>query len=125
MTKVSNEEQSNNANVLLCAGVLTEIAIQYEEQWRQVKEVQADLSRRIKDLEERLINEGQRPIYKMLYKPEYGDYREYVELVAKELRRMHACRYVSGSLPCHHNYIQKDTWWKSCTHCGMIAPLGQ
>lgn len=31
----------------------------------------------------------------------------------------------SGPLPCHHNYIQKDTWWKSCTHCGMIAPLGQ
>ena len=32
---------------------------------------------------------------------------------------------VSSSLPCHHNYIQKDTYWKSCTHCGMIAPLGQ
>src|SRR3990167_9556952 len=32
---------------------------------------------------------------------------------------------VSGRLPCYHNYIQKDTWWKSCTHCGMIAPLGQ
>jgi hypothetical protein len=32
---------------------------------------------------------------------------------------------VSGSLPCHHNYIQKDTYWKSCTHCGMIAPLWQ
>lgn len=32
---------------------------------------------------------------------------------------------VSGSLPCHHNYIQKDTYWKSCTHCGMLAPLGQ
>nr|WP_298659820.1 hypothetical protein [uncultured Flavobacterium sp.] len=32
---------------------------------------------------------------------------------------------VSGSLPCHHNFIQKDTYWKSCTHCGMIAPLGQ
>lgn len=31
----------------------------------------------------------------------------------------------SGLLPCHHNYIQKDTYWKSCTHCGMIAPLGQ
>lgn len=26
---------------------------------------------------------------------------------------------------CHHNYIQKDTYWKSCTHCGMLAPLGQ
>lgn len=25
----------------------------------------------------------------------------------------------------HHNFIQKDTYWKSCTHCGMIAPLGQ
>ena len=32
---------------------------------------------------------------------------------------------VSGSLPCYHNFIQKDTYWKSCTHCGMIAPLGQ
>lgn len=32
---------------------------------------------------------------------------------------------VSGSLHCHHNYIQKDTYWKSCTHCGMITPLGQ
>ena len=32
---------------------------------------------------------------------------------------------VRGLLPCHHNYIQKDTYWKSCTHCGMIAPLGQ
>ena len=32
---------------------------------------------------------------------------------------------VSGSLPCHHNYIQKDTYWKSCTHCGMLIPLGQ
>jgi len=88
----SNQETPPIANVLLAAGVLTEIAIQYEEQWMQVKELQADLSRRIKDLEERLINEGQRPIYKMLYKPEYGDYREYVELVAKELRGRNACR---------------------------------
>ena len=32
---------------------------------------------------------------------------------------------VSGALPCHHNFIQKDTYWKSCTHCGMLAPLGQ
>jgi len=31
---------------------------------------------------------------------------------------------VSGSLRCHHNFIQKDTYWKSCTHCGMLAPLG-
>ncbi len=32
---------------------------------------------------------------------------------------------VISSLPCYHNFIQKDTYWKSCTHCGMIAPLGQ
>lgn len=32
---------------------------------------------------------------------------------------------VRGSLPCHHNFIQKDTYWKSCTHCGMLVPLGQ
>lgn len=32
---------------------------------------------------------------------------------------------VGGLLPCHHNFIQKDTYWKSCTHCGMLAPLGQ
>ena len=31
---------------------------------------------------------------------------------------------VSGSLPCHHNFIQINTYWKSCTHCGMLAPFG-
>lgn len=24
---------------------------------------------------------------------------------------------------CHHYYVQKDQYWKSCKHCGMIAPL--
>lgn len=32
---------------------------------------------------------------------------------------------VSGSFPCHHNFIQKDTYWKQCTHCGMLVPLWQ
>lgn len=32
---------------------------------------------------------------------------------------------VIGSLPCQHYFIQKDTYWKSCTHCGMLVPLGQ
>jgi hypothetical protein len=32
---------------------------------------------------------------------------------------------VSGLLPCYHNFIQKDAYWKSCTHCGMLAPLWQ
>jgi len=34
-------------------------------------------------------------------------------------------RNESGFLPCRHHFIQKDTYWKSCTHCGMLAPLGQ
>jgi hypothetical protein len=32
---------------------------------------------------------------------------------------------VSGALPCNHNFVQKDTYWKSCTHCGFLAPLWQ
>ena len=44
-----------------------------------------------------------------------------VEYAIKALRQP----LVSGSLLCHHNFIQKDTYWKSCTHCGMLAPLGQ
>ena len=25
--------------------------------------------------------------------------------------------------PCNHNYIQKDAYWKSCTHCGACTPF--
>lgn len=28
-----------------------------------------------------------------------------------------------GVSRCMHNYIQKDATWKSCTHCGAVAPL--
>lgn len=28
-----------------------------------------------------------------------------------------------ASFPCNHNYIQKDAYWKSCTHCGACAPF--
>lgn len=68
--------------------------------------------------------------------PEY--YREQIRLLVKKLAKDRGeiinrltevknlrIADVSGSLPCHHNYIQKDTYWISCTHCGMIAPLGQ
>lgn len=44
----------------------------------------------------------------------------------KKYRELALCQpLVSGSLLCHHNFIQKDTYWKSCTHCGMLAPIGQ
>jgi len=28
-----------------------------------------------------------------------------------------------GSLSCNHNFIAKDSYWKSCTHCGTIEPI--
>ena len=91
MTKVSNEYQSNNANVLLCAGVVSAIADQYEEQVRLEKLYQQDKREKIKELEQMISNSMNVNIYKKLYKPEYEDYRQYTEEVAKELRRRHAC----------------------------------
>jgi hypothetical protein len=29
----------------------------------------------------------------------------------------------NNTYPCQHNYIQKDEYLKSCTHCGTLAPL--
>ncbi len=26
-------------------------------------------------------------------------------------------------LPCQHNFVQKDSYWRACTHCGMLIPL--
>ncbi len=30
-----------------------------------------------------------------------------------------------NTIPCPHNFVQKDSQWKSCTHCGHIVPLQQ
>jgi hypothetical protein len=45
--------------------------------------------------------------------------------VIKRLTEVKNASNVDYLLSCRHNYIQKDTYWKSCTHCGMIAPLHQ
>lgn len=65
------------------------------------------------------------------YYQQYGNYKgngkycdKYVIWLENEILALRQSP-VSGSLPCHHNFIQKDTYWKSCTHCGMLAPLGQ
>ncbi len=42
--------------------------------------------------------------------------------IAVEVVKLFTIPTVSVSLPCYHNYIQKDTYWKRCIHCGMIAP---
>ena len=81
-----------DANNVLVAGVVSEIADQYEEQVRLEKLYQEDKERKIKELEQLISSSKNKPIYKLLYKPEYGDYRQFVEDVAAELRRRSACR---------------------------------
>ena len=81
-----------DANNVLAAGVVSEIADQYEEQVRLEKLYQEEKKRKIKELEQLISSSKNKPIYKLLYKPEYGDYRQFVEDVAAELRRRNACR---------------------------------
>ena len=78
-------------NPVLSAGIVSEIADQYEEQVRLEKLYQEDKERKIKELEQLISSSKNKPIYKLLYKPEYGDYRQFVEDVAAELRRRNAC----------------------------------
>ena len=66
-------------NPVLSAGIVSEIADQYEEQVR------------IKELEQLISSSMNKPIYNLLYKPEYGDFKRFVEQVAAELRRRNAC----------------------------------
>ena len=32
---------------------------------------------------------------------------------------------VVHSLPCRHTFVQKDEYWKRCSHCGQVQPLRQ
>jgi hypothetical protein len=32
-------------------------------------------------------------------------------------------KQVIASIPCHHYFVQKDEYWKSCNHCGTLEPL--
>ncbi|HQI40692.1 MAG: hypothetical protein B6D44_11205 [Ignavibacteriales bacterium UTCHB2] len=86
-----NHQTPPAAKPLLAAGVVSEIADKYEEQVRLEKIDQKDKRQKIKELEQLISNSMNKPIYKMLYKPEYGDYRQFVEDVAAELRRRNAC----------------------------------
>jgi len=79
-------------NPLLAAGVVSEIADQYEEQVRLEQLYREDKERKIKELEQLISSSRNKPIYKLLYKPEYGDYKQFVEQIAMELRRRNACR---------------------------------
>ena len=69
--------------------VVVVIADQYEEQIMLENLYQEDKKQKIKELEQMISNSMNANIYKKFYKSEYGDYRQYVELIAKELRRRH------------------------------------
>lgn len=88
----NNHDTANGTKPVLSAGVVSEIADQYEEQVRLEKLYQEDKKQKIKELELMISNSMNKPIYKLLYKPEYGDYRQFVEQVAAELRGRNACR---------------------------------
>ena len=56
----------------------------------------------------------------------------YMKLSKKKLAEMLIqCNTLLESKPleivypkgCHHNMIQKDAYWRSCTHCGQVEPL--
>lgn len=65
---------------------LTSIADKYEEQVKFEQQHREDLQRQIKELEKQIIDSYNKPIYKLLYKTEYGDYSNFVEVLATELR---------------------------------------
>jgi len=89
--KTSSPNSTNDFT--LSAIVVSEIADQYEEQVRSEKLYQEDKKQKIKELEHMIMSSMNKPIYKLLYNPyEHGDYRQFVEQVAKELRGRNACR---------------------------------
>ena len=63
------------------------LADQYEEHVRLEKLYQEDKARKIKELEQQIVSSINKPIYSLLYKPEFGNYKQFVEIVASELRR--------------------------------------
>lgn len=90
---VENKQLSHDdGNTMLSADVVSAIADRYEEQVSLEKLYREDKERKIKELEQLISNSINKPIYKLLYKPEYGDYRKFVQEVAKELRCRNACR---------------------------------
>jgi hypothetical protein len=93
-TKESNDHKMSMDNErVLSDETIRKIANEYEEQERLEEAYRQDLENKIKELNQLILNSQQlRMPYRLLYKPEYGDYRTYVAKVAEELRRRNDCR---------------------------------
>lgn len=96
MNNLQNNQKSDAApmgyDTLLPAGVISQLADEYEEQVRLEEQYREDKRIKINELEQLITSSFNKPIYKLIYKPEYGDFRQFAEIIAKELRSRHACR---------------------------------
>jgi len=72
---------------VLSTNVIEKIADEYEKQEIFEKAYQEKLEIKIKELRQLILNSQNKMIYNLLYKSNYGDYNEYVEKIAAELRR--------------------------------------
>lgn len=79
-------------DTLLPAGVISQLADEFEEKERLEEQYREDKRIKIKELEQLITSSFNKPIYKLIYKHEYGDFRQFSEIIAKELRSRHACR---------------------------------
>lgn len=96
MNNLQNNQKSDAApmgyDTLLPAGVISQLADEYEQHVRMEEQYREDKMKQINELQQLISSSFNKPIYKLLYRPEYGDFRQFSEAVAKELRSRHACR---------------------------------
>jgi hypothetical protein len=69
------------------AEVIKKVADQYEEQVRFMKAQQQEIKNQIQQLNYEYNQLGNKNFYNLLYRSEFGDYRQFVEDIAKELRK--------------------------------------
>jgi len=66
---------------------IKKITDQYQEQEKSERQIRASLNDQILDLEHKIDQSFKKNLYNLIYRSEFGDYKEFVEAVAKELRQ--------------------------------------
>ena len=67
--------------------ILQMLADEYEKQALFEENYRKEKEKQINSLKLLIASSYERPIYKLIYKEEYGDFREFAEQVAKVLRK--------------------------------------
>ena len=80
----NNIEETNELfdESVLSANIIEKIADEYEKQERLEREYQKELEIKIGEMRQLILDSQNKMIYKLLYKPNYGGYNEYVEKIA-------------------------------------------